>query len=281
MKIRFSLLIVAIALLVLSPAVAAFAQESNEAAEWYAKGCAYLDSGDFANAEAAFKQALVLKPDYAQVYKKIVHVYMNRKQYDLAMASLNKAVELNPSDPGTYSSRAGLYILFKRYDLAIADGTKALTIDPRHAPAYYNRGLAYVLLKKYDQAIADFSAGLEINPQNSLYYYYRGMPPQVRKIMPPRSPITRKPSNWERPSGIFTPGGGGRISNSANTTRPRTTCPGSWRNTRATLPPTAAAGRCPSRRASANWPSPTTAKSSKSTRRMQKLTACEPVSTGA
>ena len=55
-----------------------------------------VPEGSFAEAEAAFKKAIELKPDYLDHHLELARTYMAMEQYDLAVTEYQKAIDLAP-----------------------------------------------------------------------------------------------------------------------------------------------------------------------------------------
>src|SRR5687767_943771 len=108
--------------------VSGIAQNAQKAVDAYNRGLELQDSGDTANALAAYDLALRLNP-------KMLDAYNNRANLKLASGDQNGAIE---------------------------DFTKVIELTSGHALSYYNRGNIYLELQRYDPAIADFTKAIEI-----------------------------------------------------------------------------------------------------------------------
>jgi serine/threonine protein kinase/tetratricopeptide (TPR) repeat protein len=62
------------------------------------RGASYLQDGRFAEAEAAFRDAIRIQPDYFQAHTNLGRILYDRKRYDEAELALASAIQLQPSD---------------------------------------------------------------------------------------------------------------------------------------------------------------------------------------
>ena len=86
---------------------------------------------DFAAAERALNQVVVLAPDYAEGWNR----------------------------------RATLYFLTKRYDASLADIDTVLALEPRHFGALSGQGLCFMAKENLEAAADAFQHALDVNPQ--------------------------------------------------------------------------------------------------------------------
>jgi tetratricopeptide (TPR) repeat protein len=183
--------------------------EQVKAAEYYEKGVACLQTGDFANAIEDFSQAISYRADFLEAYYRRGHAYRAmknntaairdweeairlastndprvpfyrsnilclKKDFDRALVEATEAVRLNPTDPEVYRNRGFIFRVAGDLEQAIADQTEALRLNPQDAIAYYNRGVARRKQDDYDAAIADYTEAVRLNPQYAQAYTSRG-----------------------------------------------------------------------------------------------------------
>lgn len=86
---------------------------------------------DFATAERALNQVVVLAPDYAEGWNR----------------------------------RATLYFLMGRIDESLADIDTVLALEPRHFGALSGQGLCFLAKENLEAAAQSFKLALEVNPQ--------------------------------------------------------------------------------------------------------------------
>ena len=151
--------------------------------DYYNRGNAYADKGDYDRAIENYTRAIELNS------KNRGH----RIVYDVnkAIKDYTKAIELSPKNADTYHCRGLVYYQKGDYDRAIEDFTRTIELNPNDAGAYYSRGLAYALQKMPTLACNDlYKAGilfLKINDRNNLLKCINNM-----KQADPSSPLIKK-----------------------------------------------------------------------------------------
>ena len=65
---------------------------------------AYYKLGDFLEAENYFKEAITLKPDYANAYNNLSILYFKMKKYDLSITYCDRARQLGFIDPALFKA---------------------------------------------------------------------------------------------------------------------------------------------------------------------------------
>ncbi len=151
----------------------------------------YYSEGKYGQCINAAKEALRLKPDYAEAYNNIGCAYNALDQFEKANEALKMALAAAPgyqlaknnlrlsemhkhtsddiisAKPYTaedYLSQSLTYFNQKQYELCIAACVSALMIKPDYDLAYNNLCIAYVKLGRWDNAIMVGEKGLKINP---------------------------------------------------------------------------------------------------------------------
>lgn len=116
---------------------------------------------DWLGAEADFKRALELNPQYPTAHQWYASYLVQMGKFERARSEIEKAQQLDPLSP-IISSNAGLYSYFEhRYDDAIAQYKKTLEIDPNFWVAHHYLGLAYAKKGAYAEAINELRTLLE------------------------------------------------------------------------------------------------------------------------
>jgi tetratricopeptide (TPR) repeat protein len=94
----------------------------------------YLDDG-----LAAFRRAMAINPDNPYIYFNTALVLSGAKRYNEAMDNLRQAVKLKPDFADAYNSMAICYYYTGHIADAVAALDRALVIDPVHPQAAQNR----------------------------------------------------------------------------------------------------------------------------------------------
>jgi tetratricopeptide (TPR) repeat protein len=100
------------------------------------------------------QEGLQVDPQYAPLYKDLIELYMDTKQYDKVLPALEKYVPLAGND---FSARRRLVTFLtyqaKDYDRAVVEAEKLLKDDPTQTTMY--RWIAWAKASKADQKFAD------------------------------------------------------------------------------------------------------------------------------
>jgi len=122
-----------------------------------------------AGAEAAFKKAIELRPNYPEAYNALAALYTADKKMDEAAAASAKAAELSVAAGGggnadsLYSAGVGLWNANK---FAEAGSTfeAAVKVNPNHADSHFMLGKVNLNLGKLKEAAQEFEQYLKLEP---------------------------------------------------------------------------------------------------------------------
>lgn len=139
-------------------------------------GHQFTNKGDFEQAIATFTLAIEQQANPVDALLGRSHVYLLKKQWDLAFVDLNHAIELDPQNDTAYCNRAVVHCFRHEYAQAVADYSKAIELQPTCVTAVFNRAFTRVWYEggDYVTAIADFSSVIRLAPQDATAYFYRG-----------------------------------------------------------------------------------------------------------
>ncbi|GEM_PF-1257852 len=115
-------------------------------------------------AEAEFRRAIELRPDFAEAYNNLGLALSDQNKKEEAVAAFRKAVELLPDAPETYNNLGCLFKMKKDYQQAVEHFNQAIAKRADYAPGYFNLGLAYEEMEKYDPAIKAWEKVLALQP---------------------------------------------------------------------------------------------------------------------
>lgn len=158
----------------LKSASAASLKSLSEADQSFLKGNKLYAAGNFAEAAAAYEQAIKLDPGSWHYY---LNLGLARKKLEKpgdSLAAFKKAAELNPSSPsankeiGEALAKAGNLAEAKPYY------EKAVGLSPDDADAHYNYGLCLVGTGEPEPALAQFQKTVELKPDYADAYYEIG-----------------------------------------------------------------------------------------------------------
>jgi TolB-like protein/Tfp pilus assembly protein PilF len=123
---------------------------------------------DYEAAEAAYKRALELSPNYVTTY----HWYalllggpLGRR--DEALEVIKKAAELDPRSPIILLNVGGFYMGVGRFDEGLAWFRKSIEIDPNFATGYQSMGIYFESSEgRLDEAARQYRKAASIDPRN-------------------------------------------------------------------------------------------------------------------
>jgi TolB-like protein/Tfp pilus assembly protein PilF len=136
-------------------------------AEGHASRGAILENydWDFAGAEAEYRRAIELNPNYVTALQWYGLLLLERQRFEEAEAVLRRARDLDPLSPLILSNVADCEFFARHYDQAILQYLAILAREPDHAFSLLGLGRTYRQQGDYDRAIAalekarDVSAG--------------------------------------------------------------------------------------------------------------------------
>ncbi|HEY9866137.1 MAG TPA: tetratricopeptide repeat-containing serine protease family protein, partial [Candidatus Obscuribacterales bacterium] len=146
----------------------------STADDYYARGAANYNQGNYRAALDDFTKVINVNPDNANAYIYRGLTRSDLKDYQGAISDYDKALKINPNNAIAYNNRGTARYYLKDYQGAISDFDKALKIDPNSANAYAGRGSVRIDLKDYQGAISDCDKALKIDPNNAVAYLNRG-----------------------------------------------------------------------------------------------------------
>ena len=127
-------------------------------------GTALVDQGKFAKAEAHYKKALYIRPDYVNAYNNLGVLFERRGKLDQAEAYYKKALEFDPDNDWIHTNLGIVLENQKKFEGAVFHYKKALEINPRSASAHKNLADALGKQGKWGQAVLHYKKALEIHP---------------------------------------------------------------------------------------------------------------------
>jgi tetratricopeptide (TPR) repeat protein len=131
-------------------------------AECYANiGTVNGQAKKYEEAEAAYKKAIDIKPDFSDAYNGLANVYNAMKKFDLAAEASKKAMELISATPA--AGAAG------------APGAPAAAPAAPSASQVFNQGVILWNAGKIPEAKAQFEAAVKADPNMADARYWLGM----------------------------------------------------------------------------------------------------------
>ena len=133
-----------------------------------------MQKKEYDKAEAAYKKAIELKPDYAEAYSGLANMYNATRKFDEAAAASAKAMELSGGAGAAAGGGGGnADAMFNQGVILwnagkVADAKKqfegAIAANPNHAESHYQLGMALVNEGNLNGAAAEFEKYLQLAP---------------------------------------------------------------------------------------------------------------------
>lgn len=164
----------------------AIAQAPNCHDCYYNIGFAHSQKKEWDKAEAAYKRATELKPDYAEAWNGLANVYNTQKKLDLALEASANAAKYGGAG-GAGGSASALYnqgvILWNqsKYPEAKEKFEAAAKADPNYADAHYRLGMANLNLGDMPGAVAAFEGYLKAAPTGEYADQAKGILASIKK----------------------------------------------------------------------------------------------------
>ena len=122
-----------------------------------------------AEAEAAFKKAIELKPDSADAYTGLANLYNAQKKFDLAAEASANASKFSGGAAGGGGAEASYnqgVILFNagKFAEAKTQFEAAVKADPNMGMAHYQLGMTALNLGQFADAVTALEAYLKVDP---------------------------------------------------------------------------------------------------------------------
>jgi tetratricopeptide (TPR) repeat protein len=122
-------------------------------------------------------------PTCSDCYYNLGIAYTHKQQWAEAEAALKKSIELKPTNPDPYNGLANVYNAQKKFDEALAMNQKATELAGStagaggggNAEAIYNQGVVLFNAGKYAEAKTQFESATKTDPNNANAFYQLGM----------------------------------------------------------------------------------------------------------
>lgn len=131
---------------------------------WFLLAAIHATQGDAHSAEAAYREAIRIKPDYAEAYNNlgVLHDQQNRREE--AARCFHTAISLNPAYANAHFSLGNLLQRTGNDRLAEHHYRKATTLNPNYANAFCNLGVLLQKRHAYSESRLALEKALELQP---------------------------------------------------------------------------------------------------------------------
>ena len=149
----------------------ALSQYPNVAWLHFLKGQVYGLQNNSQSAEAEYRRALEIDPNYLRAYSSLAALYISNKQEDRAIAEYKKILDIRPDNASVYTLIGMLEDARQNFDAAADNYRKALQIDPNAAIAANNLSWTYAVNGKgnLDEAVRLAQGVVQRNPDVAGY----------------------------------------------------------------------------------------------------------------
>jgi tetratricopeptide (TPR) repeat protein len=130
---------------------------------------AFTYEWDWAGAEAAFRRALELDPNYATAHHWYALYLKSLGRADEALAEARRALDLDPLSLIIGADRAWSLYHLRRYPEAVAQCERVLALDPGFAVARWNLGQALVQQGQAQQAVVELQQVVRLAGPSPVY----------------------------------------------------------------------------------------------------------------
>jgi tetratricopeptide (TPR) repeat protein len=130
-------------------------------------GNALREQGKLEEAEAAYRQAIWIKPDLAEAHSNLGTVLFDQGKLDEAEAAYRQAIRIKPGHAKAHSNLGNVLQDLGKLDEAVDAYRRAIKIRPDYAEAHFNHGNALRKQGKIDEAVAACRRAITINPDSA------------------------------------------------------------------------------------------------------------------
>ena len=136
---------------------------------YYNIGVAHAAKQQYTEAEAAFKKAIELKPDYAEAYTGLANIYNSQKKFDLAAEASANASKYSGGGAGGAGAEASynqgvIFFNAGKFAEARMQFEAATKADPNMGMAQYQLGMTSLNLGQIPEAVAALEAYMKVDP---------------------------------------------------------------------------------------------------------------------
>jgi serine/threonine-protein kinase len=117
---------------------------------------------DWTAAEAEFKRAIQLNPNYATAHQWYGEFLGNLGRVDESLAERNKALTLDPLSPIISTEVGDSYYQARQYDRAVEEFRKAAKLYPDFSPAHSFLAMGCESSGLYDEALAEIQRAIDL-----------------------------------------------------------------------------------------------------------------------
>ena len=122
---------------------------------------------------ADYNEAIRLKPDETDFYRRRVSVNRKLGRFEDVVADYSVLIDRNSRDASLYCGRGHAKQQLGQYKAALADCNEAIRLDSNDARSYAQRASTHAQLKQYAAAFVDYNKAIQLNPDEADFYQQR------------------------------------------------------------------------------------------------------------
>ncbi|PWU14899.1 MAG: hypothetical protein C5B50_16345 [Verrucomicrobia bacterium] len=111
-----------------------------------------------------YREAIRIKPDYADVHNNLGNALSKKGQLDEAVVELSEAIRLNPNSAEAHNNLGSTLLRKGETDQAIVQFQLANRLNSNGAETHFNLGIAFDRKNQIDEAIAQYQQAIQLNP---------------------------------------------------------------------------------------------------------------------
>ncbi|HUQ89466.1 MAG TPA: tetratricopeptide repeat protein [Vicinamibacterales bacterium] len=147
-------------------------------------GVALMGKKDDKGAEAAWKKAIEMKPDYTEALNALSTLYNNQKRFEEAGAMSAKAAAVAGGGGGNADATFNQGIILWNQGKIADAKTKfeeTIKLNASHSDAHYQLGMALLNEGKLTEAVSEFETYVKLAPDGQYATQAKGMIAQLKK----------------------------------------------------------------------------------------------------
>ena len=150
------------------------AESETESVIQYVTAYAYLDRGDFVEAEKYFNTVVELEPGFARAWDGRGQARMFNGEVEEALLDFDRAISLKPNLAQAYAHRAFARVTTGDSAGAERDAEKSLALNADQLDAHIVLGRLLAESGRFDEALERFDRAVALAPLEGSVYWWRG-----------------------------------------------------------------------------------------------------------
>ncbi|MEK7449595.1 MAG: tetratricopeptide repeat-containing serine protease family protein [Planctomycetota bacterium] len=152
-----------------------FAEDFSTSAQyWFFQGYNLDRNENHKEAIKFYKEAIRIKPDFAQAHDNLGIIYGKSGDYQKAIESFKQAIRIKPDLAQAHYNLGLAYRESGNYPKAIESFKQAIRIEPDFTDAHYNLGIVSGMSGDYPKAIESLKQVIRITPDLTEAHYWLG-----------------------------------------------------------------------------------------------------------